>query len=1171
MRKSSYLPVFIVLVVSLLLAVLCVVEAIPDLVVRITAPTTLLDNSLTVTNDGDEVPPVIEFFAKRAQFGSQNDLLEGTLILSPDYDLYLCEHFKFQFDVDIDGNITYATLPQYQKPPPPPTTTTETVMLVPRGECSFERKAYAAFTFYGAKGILIYDRLGARYRWNEMKNTVIYPTAKIDYECSNGYSSMHNLPPFDPPPYNENQFDPLMGMTTTSMIRTMPTPTLPTTTAESFDDLFLDSEIYNTEIDLSAEGIITAPENQNLANTNANANDDNSGDGFRGGGVGIDIDITTDTTTTSATPTTTDVCNLTGTTLQHCESQLCLITTRKENNNNNSSSSSSSSSSGDGHSDSDEYSVCCAWDTPVTMPFADDAKDMDTNDIVAAWLTIRQSEMIFQSGYVVSSSSSSSSSLFENKAAQAQISIKYRGTWSPFNFTYVFMWLWGSFVMAIGGWYAAGSYRTFNVQLTAYNESEEGKKEKDKKKTNRRQRRSRSNQPRTTNIEESIHVEDLESGDIFHNEIIMNDNGNGNGNGNRDEVPPPSTAAGSTLSSTARKETEKGKKQKMEKKNSKKKKMQKQEVWSLHSLPPPERKKKKNNKSKQRSTSASGTKNKSSTTNLSSSIAFQIDFTNTNTNTTNRSTNNEQQEETIIPTRESEPITSFEMTKWHVLGFVVFASLTLIILYKFKIYNIIFVFYGLGCARSISHLVFDPLVHTVVTKVGGNSWVQELKKPVCCGMNGFDVTSSLIAYIWAAVWLWYGITHYRPQTQALFWLTLNIFGACVCILGVTVLKLNSIKIATMLLGAIFLYDIFFVFITPFLTRDGTSVMIDVASGSSGANPSGEDHCNKYSNEKGCVGIGFLPMLFILPQINDYADGSIILGLGDIVLPGFLIAFCARHDEAARLIGAHYSSNDADTLRGIDIPIKWYDGYFFSMMIAYSIGLFLAFMAVVLMEQGQPALLYICPLCLGTIFFLGRNDLKELWNGGKVFRVADRLISKTERKWGKARMKRFAEQRRRENAAANYGYEAGDDDDDDDAIILPELGTPRNSNIQASEKNPSECHNIQQPVSKDVCFGYEGHPGTRFFRFVVKEVAADRDKNEEYKPEIYKLIKKKLKGRRYFKNAANNDDVTCSWTEASNLEIRKELGKAYDEAAREGRISSVLNVVEEFDPLTLPTL
>lgn len=292
------------------------------------------------------------------------------------------------------------------------------------------------------------------------------------------------------------------------------------------------------------------------------------------------------------------------------------------------------------------------------------------------------------------------------------------------------------------------------------------------------------------------------------------------------------------------------------------------------------------------------------------------------------------------------------------------------------------------------------------------------------------------------------------------------------------------------------------------------------------------------------------------------------------MPGFLIAFCARHDEAARLIGAHYSSNDADTLRGIDIPIKWHDGYFCSMMIAYSSGLFLAFMAVVLMGQAQPALLYICPLCLGTIFFLGRNDLKELWNGGKVFRVADRLISKTERKWGKARMKRFAEQRRHENAATD-GNEAGDNDDDDanhhSSIILPELGTPRNNNIQASENIPSEYHNIQQPVSKDVCFGYEGHPGTRAFRTVVKEVASDRGENEEYKPEIYKLIKKKLKGRRYFKNAANNDDVTCYWTEAPNLEIRKELGKAYDQAARGGRVSSVLHVVEEFDPLALPTL
>jgi len=34
--------------------------------------------------------------------------------------------------------------------------------------------------------------------------------------------------------------------------------------------------------------------------------------------------------------------------------------------------------------------------------------------------------------------------------------------------------------MAIGGWHAAGNYRVFDAQLTAYNKSEEGKKEKEK-------------------------------------------------------------------------------------------------------------------------------------------------------------------------------------------------------------------------------------------------------------------------------------------------------------------------------------------------------------------------------------------------------------------------------------------------------------------------------------------------------------------------------------------------------------------------------------------------------------------------------------------------------------------------------------------------------------------
>ena len=58
--------------------------------------------------------------------------------------------------------------------------------------------------------------------------------------------------------------------------------------------------------------------------------------------------------------------------------------------------------------------------------------------------------------------------------------------------------------MAIGAWYAAGNYRTFDTQFTAYKESEEGKQ------TNRHNQRRRESST------------DLENGeDIFPDEIVV--------------------------------------------------------------------------------------------------------------------------------------------------------------------------------------------------------------------------------------------------------------------------------------------------------------------------------------------------------------------------------------------------------------------------------------------------------------------------------------------------------------------------------------------------------------------------------------------------------------------------------------------------------------------------
>ena len=253
-----------------------------------------------------------------------------------------------------------------------------------------------------------------------------------------------------------------------------------------------------------------------------------------------------------------------------------------------------------------------------------------------------------------------------------------------------------------------------------------------------------------------------------------------------------------------------------------------------------------------------------------------------------------------------------------------------------------------------------------------------------------------------------------------------------------------------------------------------------------------------------------------------------------IVPGFLFAFSARHDEATRLVGEHMT-----TLTNPDIkrPTKWYEGFFFPMMVAYSLGLFFAYLAVILMERAQPALLYICPICLVMILVLGRKDIKNLWNGAKVFKQADNLITKTEREWGKARMKRFAERRRRENAALTASS-----DKKQDATETP----PQISRNNRSESSPSD---QMQPRPKDICFGYENHPGTKFFRSVVKEVITDFG-GEEYKPEIFKVIKRKLKGRRFFIKKK------AKWEEASKLETRKLIGRAYDRAR--GSRSAVLD-------------
>ncbi|KAI0515591.1 hypothetical protein KFK09_008256 [Dendrobium nobile] len=184
------------------------------------------------------------------------------------------------------------------------------------------------------------------------------------------------------------------------------------------------------------------------------------------------------------------------------------------------------------------------------------------------------------------------------------------------------------------------------------------------------------------------------------------------------------------------------------------------------------------------------------------------------------------------------------------------------------------------------------------------------------------------------------------------WIGQDILGICLMITVLQMARLPNIKVASALLSCAFVYDVFWVFISPLIFHE--SVMIAVARGDS----SGET----------------IPMLLRIPRFFDPWGGYDMIGFGDILFPGLLVAFSYRYDRANR--------------KGIA------NGYFLWLTLGYAFGLLLTYIALYLMDgHGQPALLYLVPCTLGLIVILGwiRGELSDLWNYGNS-QSRDRIVT-----------------------------------------------------------------------------------------------------------------------------------------------------------------------------------
>uniref|UniRef100_G1U4K6 Signal peptide peptidase-like 2C n=1 Tax=Oryctolagus cuniculus TaxID=9986 RepID=G1U4K6_RABIT len=180
------------------------------------------------------------------------------------------------------------------------------------------------------------------------------------------------------------------------------------------------------------------------------------------------------------------------------------------------------------------------------------------------------------------------------------------------------------------------------------------------------------------------------------------------------------------------------------------------------------------------------------------------------------------------------------------------------------------------------------------------------------------------------------------------WLLQDALGVAYCLFVLRRVRLPTLRNCASFLLALLAFDVFFVFVTPLFTGTGESIMVEVASGPA----------HSSSPER-------LPMVLKVPRLSFSAltlcdQPFSILGFGDIVVPGFLVAYCHR----------------------FDVQVHSRQLYFVACTVAYAVGLLATFGAMVLMEMGQPALLYLVSSTLLTSLALAacRQELGLFWSG-----------------------------------------------------------------------------------------------------------------------------------------------------------------------------------------------
>ncbi|PVD31739.1 hypothetical protein C0Q70_07157 [Pomacea canaliculata] len=286
------------------------------------------------------------------------------------------------------------------------------------------------------------------------------------------------------------------------------------------------------------------------------------------------------------------------------------------------------------------------------------------------------------------------------------------------------------------------------------------------------------------------------------------------------------------------------------------------------------------------------------------------------------------------------------------------ASLLIMFLFFDSLQMIFAIFTAILATVAFAFLLL-PMCQYMIQPCAG---AQKISFGMCGRFTAAEIVAFCLSFMIVCVWILTG-----------HWLLMDALGMGLCVAFIALVRLPSLKVSTMLLVGLLIYDVFWVFFSSYIFS--ANVMVKVAT-----RPA-ENPVGLFAKKLHLTGLVrdapklSLPAKLVFPSSQNSSHFN-MLGLGDIVMPGLLLCFVLRYDTYKK---SQLTSVEA----GVPPPPNYVQriSYFHCSLIGYFLGLLTATVSSEVFKAAQPALLYLVPFTLLPLLTMAylKGDLRRMWH------------------------------------------------------------------------------------------------------------------------------------------------------------------------------------------------